>query len=110
MCDEQRDIAYYLTKAEDHRQKAKAVSEPRLKAALEEVAREYIAKARALYPSLFLIWRELSPLSRSASAAVAARHIIEPQRRAAVQEAARQQPPAEAGTAAAGGAVAVRRC
>ena len=52
MCDEQRDLEYYLTKAEDHRQKAKTVSEPRLKAALEEVARKYIAKARALYPSL----------------------------------------------------------
>jgi hypothetical protein len=52
MCDEQVDVAYWLRKAENYRQKAKAVSEPRLKAALEAVAREYIAKARELDPSL----------------------------------------------------------
>ena len=52
MCDEQKDVVYYFRKAEDYRQKAKAVSEPRLKAALEAVAREYMAKARALDRSL----------------------------------------------------------
>ena len=52
MCDEKMDVAYCLRKAEDYRQKAKVVSEPRLKAALEAVAREYIAKARGLNPSL----------------------------------------------------------
>ena len=31
MCDEQMDVAYCLRKAEDYRQKAKVVSEPRLK-------------------------------------------------------------------------------
>ena len=48
MCDEQIDAAYYLRKAEEYREKAKVVSEPRLKAALEAVAREYVAMAREL--------------------------------------------------------------
>jgi hypothetical protein len=52
MCDEQKDVAYYLRKAEDYRQKANAVSEPRLKAALAAVAREYMTRARELDPSL----------------------------------------------------------
>jgi hypothetical protein len=52
MCDEQKDLAYYLRKAEDYRVKAKAVSEPNLKAALEAVARAYMAKARELDPTL----------------------------------------------------------
>jgi len=52
MHDEQKDLAYYLGKAEDYRTKAKAVSEPGLKAALEAVAREYLAKARELDPTL----------------------------------------------------------
>jgi hypothetical protein len=51
MLDEPKDLAYYLGKAEDYRKKAQAVSEPRLKAALEAVAREYMAKARELDPS-----------------------------------------------------------
>ncbi len=53
MRDEQRVLAYCLGKAEDYRTKAKAVSEPHLKAALEAVAREYMAKARELDPTLF---------------------------------------------------------
>jgi hypothetical protein len=52
MCDEQEDVAYYLRKAEDFRQKANAVNEARLKAALATVAREYMAKAHELEPSL----------------------------------------------------------
>jgi len=52
MNDEQKDLAYYLGKAEDYRTKAKVVSEPGLKAALEAVAREYLAKARELDPTL----------------------------------------------------------
>ena len=52
MGDEQEDLAYLLGKVEDYRKKAKAVSEPGLKAALEAVAREYMAKARELDPSL----------------------------------------------------------
>jgi hypothetical protein len=52
MGDEQEGLAYLLGKAEDYRKKAKAVSEPGLKAALEAVAREYMAKARELDPSL----------------------------------------------------------
>ena len=52
MHDERKDLAYYLGKAEDYRKKAKAVSEPGLKAALEAVAREYMAKARELDPTL----------------------------------------------------------
>jgi hypothetical protein len=52
MCEEQKDVAYYLRKAEDYRQKSKAASEPRLKAALAAVAREYMAKARELDPSV----------------------------------------------------------
>jgi hypothetical protein len=54
MCDEQKDLVYYLRKAEEYRAKAKAVSEPSLKAALEAVARECMAKARELDPSLDL--------------------------------------------------------
>ena len=52
MPEERKDLAYYLGKAEDYRRKAKAVREPGLKAALEEVAQEYMAKARELDPSL----------------------------------------------------------
>jgi hypothetical protein len=52
MGDEQEDLAYLLGKAEDHRKKAIAVSEPGLKAALEAVAREYMLKARELDSTL----------------------------------------------------------
>ena len=52
MGDKQEDLAYLLGKAEDYRRKAKAVSEPGLKAALEAVAREYLLKARELDPTL----------------------------------------------------------
>ena len=52
MPKERKDLAYYLGKAEDYRKKAKVVSEPGLKAALEAVAREYMVKARELDPSL----------------------------------------------------------
>ena len=52
MRDDQKDLAYYLGKAEDYRKKASVVSEPGLKAALEAVALEYMAKARKLDPSL----------------------------------------------------------
>jgi len=52
MPDEHEDLAYYLAKAEDYRQKAKVVREPRLKFALEAVARAYMAKARELDPDL----------------------------------------------------------
>ncbi len=52
MSDEQKDLAYYLGKAENYRKKAEAVSEPGLKAALEAVARNYMAKARELDPAL----------------------------------------------------------
>jgi hypothetical protein len=54
MCDEQKDAAYYLRKIEEYREKSRAVSEPRLKAALEAVAREYVVMARELDPSLSL--------------------------------------------------------
>ena len=50
MPDDQKDLAYYLSKAADFRNKAKVVSEPGLKAALEAVARECMAKARELIP------------------------------------------------------------
>jgi hypothetical protein len=52
MRGEQKDLAYYLGKAAEYRKKAEAVSEPRLKVALEAVAREYMTKARELDPSL----------------------------------------------------------
>jgi hypothetical protein len=55
MCDERNDLAYYLGKAESYRAKASVVHEPRLKAALEAVAREYLAKARELDPGPFSI-------------------------------------------------------
>ena len=45
-------MAYYLGKAENYREKANAAGDPRLKAALEAVAREYMTKARELDPSL----------------------------------------------------------
>ena len=47
-----KDLTYYLSKAEDYRKKANVVREPGLKAALEAVARQYMAKARELDPSL----------------------------------------------------------
>jgi hypothetical protein len=50
--EERKDLTFYLGKAEDYRRKANAVSEPSLKAALEAVARQYMAKARELDPSL----------------------------------------------------------
>ena len=52
MGDEQEGLAYLLGKAEDYRKKAKAVSEPGLKAALEAVARRYLLRARELDPTL----------------------------------------------------------
>ena len=52
MPEERKDLAYYLGKAEDYRKKANVVREPGLKAALEAVARQYMAKARELDPSL----------------------------------------------------------
>ena len=52
MRDEQKHLAYYLGKAEDYRKKASVVSEPRLKAALNAVVRECMAKARELDPTL----------------------------------------------------------
>ena len=62
MGDKQEDLAYLLGKAEDYRRKAKAVSEPGLKAALEAVAREYLLKARELDP-LFLSMARIKPSS-----------------------------------------------
>jgi hypothetical protein len=50
--EERKDLAYYLGKAEDYRRKANAVREPGLKAALEAVVRQYMAKARELDPFL----------------------------------------------------------
>lgn len=52
MQDEHKDLVYYLTKAAEYRQKANVVREPRLKAALEAVAREYTKKARELDPKI----------------------------------------------------------
>jgi hypothetical protein len=52
MENERRDLVYYLTKAEEFRQKANVVREPRLKAALEAVSREYMTKARELDPNI----------------------------------------------------------
>jgi hypothetical protein len=52
LSEARKDLSYYLGKAEDYRRKASAVSEPGLKAALEAVVREYMAKARELDPSL----------------------------------------------------------
>ena len=45
MPEERKDLTFYLGKAEDYRRKANAVSEPGLKAALEAVARQSMAKA-----------------------------------------------------------------
>jgi hypothetical protein len=42
----QLDSAHFGRKAEEYRDKARATVDPRLKAALEAVAREYIRKAR----------------------------------------------------------------
>ena len=54
MVDEQKNLAYYLLKAEDYRTKAKVVSDPSLKAALEAVVRECLVKAHELDPTLWL--------------------------------------------------------
>jgi hypothetical protein len=45
-------LAYDLGKAQAYRKKTELVSESGLKAALEAVAREYMAQARQLDPSL----------------------------------------------------------
>jgi len=50
MPDEPKNLAYYLLKAEDFRQKARVVKKPGLKAALEAVAREFMEKARKFNP------------------------------------------------------------
>jgi hypothetical protein len=52
MHDEPKDLAYYLAKAEDYRGKARVVQDPKLRAALEAIARECMARARELDPSL----------------------------------------------------------
>jgi hypothetical protein len=52
MQDEYKDLVHYLTKAAEYRQKANVVREPRLKAALEAIAQEYIKKARELDPKI----------------------------------------------------------
>ena len=52
MCEELKDLAYYLAKTEDYRGKARVVQDPKLKAALEAIARECMARARELDPSL----------------------------------------------------------
>jgi hypothetical protein len=52
MQDEIEDWAYYLAKAEDYQDKARVVQDPKLKAALEAVARKYRARASELDPSL----------------------------------------------------------
>ena len=51
MRDKHKDLARYLAKAEDYRQKAKVAREPSLKSALEAVARKYMAKAGELDPT-----------------------------------------------------------
>jgi hypothetical protein len=52
MCEELKDVAYYLAKAEDYRGKARVVQDPKLKAALEAIARECVARACKLDPAL----------------------------------------------------------
>jgi Ser/Thr protein kinase RdoA (MazF antagonist) len=51
MHDELKDLPYYLAKAEDYRGKARVVQDPKLKAALEAIARECMARAFELDPS-----------------------------------------------------------
>jgi hypothetical protein len=48
MKDNQKIIANYVRKAEEYRAKARATVDPRVKSALEAVAREFIRKARDL--------------------------------------------------------------
>ena len=52
MPDEKKNLAYYLSKAEEYRKKAEAANEPMLKAALESVARGYMAEARRIDPNV----------------------------------------------------------
>jgi hypothetical protein len=52
MREELKNLAYYLAKAEDYLGKARVVQDPKLKAALEAIARECMAKACELDPSL----------------------------------------------------------
>jgi len=42
------DAAHYVRKAEEYRAKACAPADPRIKSALEAVAREFIRKARGV--------------------------------------------------------------
>jgi hypothetical protein len=44
------DLSYCLGKAAEYRKKAEQAEDPRLKAALESVYREYMARARELDP------------------------------------------------------------
>jgi hypothetical protein len=77
MCDTQKDLAYYLLQAEDYRRKAEVVGNPNLKAALEAVAREYMAKARALDPALELSQHS----SRSSAAAIKGTSVPPPKKK-----------------------------
>jgi hypothetical protein len=52
MRDQQKDVAHNLAKAAEFRKKADAATDARMKAAFMAVVREYLAKARALDPSL----------------------------------------------------------
>jgi hypothetical protein len=46
MRDQQKEVAFNLSKAEEYRKKADAATEPRMKGAFNAVVREYLAKAR----------------------------------------------------------------
>ena len=52
MKKDQHDAGYYVGKAREYRDKAHATVDPRVKSALEAVAREFIRKARAVEPTV----------------------------------------------------------
>lgn len=49
-----KDLAHNLSRAEEFRRKAEAATDARMKAAFQAVAREFLARARALDPSVSL--------------------------------------------------------
>jgi PilZ domain len=86
VADEQKDLAYYLLKAQEYRWKAEGVSDPGPKAALEKIARDYMVKARELDPALPLSG-ELSPqTSRSSAAATKGPNEPRPKERTATRK------------------------
>jgi hypothetical protein len=51
MPEERKDLAYFLSKAEDYSKKADAATSPLMKGAFEAIVREYMRQAREIRPA-----------------------------------------------------------